>query len=74
MQRSCGIKRPRVVSKILFGMHQDEVKKKIWEKSLRMLLKKNCHICANHVKMCDIKSTWNSDKGSSKYIVSILPI
>lgn len=70
MPRCCCVKTPHLVANTLFGVPQDEARKKIWENSLGIILKKNNHICANHFKMCDVKSTWESGEGSNKYTVS----
>lgn len=59
-----------MISKTLFGIPQDEVKKKTWENSLGILLKKNNNNCDIHFKTCDVKSTWESDEGSNIYTVS----
>jgi len=63
-------KNPSFDFKHSFEIPQDEVKKKIWDNSLGILLNKNNHICVNHFKMCDVKSTWETGERSNKYIVS----
>lgn len=66
----CCVRIPHTISQPLFSVPKDEIRKKLWEESLGMALKKSHHICATHFNECDVIDTWTSGSGASKYTVS----
>lgn len=71
MPFNCCVRTPHKISQPLFSVPKDESKKKLWEESLGMVLKKSHHICATHFNECDMIEKWISGSGASKYTVSI---
>jgi len=55
-----------------FGVPKNETLKLKWEKALGVTLKPHFRVCRRHFKEEDITDTWESGKGSNKYIVNTI--